>query len=101
MPRRLFAVFWWLVVVGSVGGAILFAEWLIEDIARYTPLPLLDFLAHGPLFDACAFCFRIYSWAAHFGEHSAYLMASLLLPYATLTIVRWIITGHWHFGPRW
>jgi hypothetical protein len=96
-----------LVVVGSLGGAILFAEWLIEDIARYTSLPLgdLDFIlnpgSRGPVFAACDICFYIYSWAANFGEHSAYLMASLLLPYATLTIVRWIITGRWRLGPRW
>jgi hypothetical protein len=29
-----------------------------------------------------------------------YLLLSLL-PFIALTVTRWIITGHWHFGPRW
>jgi hypothetical protein len=103
MSRRLFAVFWWLVIVGSLGGAVLFAERLNEDAQDpsyfdviLNPGPL------GPLPANCGdFCFHIYSWAYHYSEHSAYLLASLLLPYATLTIVRWVITGHWRFGPRW
>jgi hypothetical protein len=68
---RLFAVIWWLLVIGSAGPIAFFAVVLALELPDADPVVVL-------------------SW-----------IVLLLVPYIVMTVIRWIITGRWRFGPRW
>jgi hypothetical protein len=87
---RLFAVCWWLVVIGSAGLALL-GTWAVWEhlweaythhriLAGWTPAP------PDP------------TW--HVTVGTVVLLFSLL-PFIIVAVVRRIAMGHWRFGPRW
>jgi len=76
---RLFAVFWWLLVIGSVGGLLLGASTVWESRAPHTD-------AWQQQVEATAGTIKL---------------ASSVLPFLVMTIIRRLATGHWRFGPRW
>ena len=98
---RLFAVCWWLVVVGSVSFA-LFGTWAVwghyhsseayghyRTLAGWTPGSTApDFIPDPP--DS--------TWHVTVG---AVVLLFSLLPLPLVAVIRRIATGHWRFGPRW
>jgi hypothetical protein len=98
---RLFAVCWWLVVVGSVSFA-LFGTWAVwghyhsseayghyRTLAGWTPVSTApDFIPDPP--DA--------TWHVTVG---AVVLLFSLLPFIIVAVIRRIAMGHWRFGPRW
>jgi hypothetical protein len=75
----LFALFWWLLVIGSVGGALFGASTIWESQA---PHP--------------------HAWQQQVeAAAGAIKLGSSLLPFVVMTIIRRIATGRWRFGPRW
>jgi hypothetical protein len=98
---RLFAVCWWLVVVGSVSFA-LFGTWAVwghyhsseayghyRTLAGWTPVSTApDFTPDPP--DS--------TWHVTVG---AVVLLFSLLPFIIVAVIRRIAMGHWRFGPRW
>jgi hypothetical protein len=74
---RLFAVFWWLLVIASAGFALYGTEGVWENYHSSQD---------GPF------------WYVVGG---AIVLLLSLLPFIALTVTRWIITARWRFGPRW
>ena len=74
--RRLFAVFWWLLVLGSTGLALFGTASAWGDYQR------------GARVDDLVV------------EEAINLLLPLL-PFIAMTVIRWIITTRWRFGPRW
>jgi hypothetical protein len=78
VARGAYSVSWWLLVLAT------FSWWLSLALLQW-----LDCHSGGP---------------GGFWTHEvpiALLFAALgLLPYVALTVVRWIATGRWRFGPR-
>ena len=87
---RLFAVCWWLLVIGSAGLALLgtWALWehyhspaaYTHPLAGWTPAP------PDPSFHVAA---------------GAVVLPLSLLPFIIVTVVRRIVTARWRYGPRW
>ena len=76
---RLFTVFWWLLVIGSVGGALFDASTIWESLAPHT-----------------------YTWQQQVEATAGTIkLISSALPFVAMTIIRRIATGRWRFGPRW
>jgi hypothetical protein len=76
---RLFTVFWWLLVIGSVGGALFDASTIWESLAPHT-----------------------YTWQQQVEATAGTIkLISSPLPFIAMTIIRRIATGRWRFGPRW
>jgi hypothetical protein len=76
---RLFAVFWWLLVIGSVGGLLFGALTVWESRAPHAE-----------------------AWQQQVEVTAgAIKLASSVLPFLVMTIARRVATGRWRFGPRW
>jgi hypothetical protein len=98
---RVFAVSWWLVIIGSASFA-LFGTWVLwghyhsseayghyQTLAGWSPASTApEFIPNPP--DP--------SW--HVGAGAVVLSFSLL-PFIVVTAIRRIAVGHWRFGPRW
>ena len=87
---RLFAVCWWLVVIGSAGLALL-GTWAVWEhlseaythrriLAGWTPAP------PDPSLQVAA---------------GAVVLLFSLLPLLIVAVIRRIAMGRWRFGPRW
>ena len=121
MLLRLFTVFWWLTVLGSLAATYLVitepANWLLiearwstvanshneesstADLRRCETTNDVNCLVELPglsvaLADFEAQVRQQWRWIY-------YSLLSCLLPYVVLTITRWTIVGRWRFGPRW
>jgi hypothetical protein len=112
---RLFAAFWWLLVIGCIGGSYFWIEHVRHDYARDKLQTLVEVIGRIP-----ADCFRgggppppdadpahcksdpsgLDPWP-YVLKGGAGILAIVLLPLIPLTVIRWIITRHWRFGPRW
>jgi hypothetical protein len=101
---RLFAASWWLLVIGSTGFALYGTAvvWL-DYHSSYAPTP------PDSADDPFSPMLQKYmgtpvpvpphpSW--HVAAGAVVLLLSLL-PFAIMTVIRWIITARWRFGPRW
>ena len=87
---RLFAVCWWLVVIGSAGLALFgtLAVWRhYHSPATYTH-PLAGWIPAPP--DP--------TWYVVGG---AVVLLFSLLPFIIVAVIRRIAMGHWRFGPSW
>jgi hypothetical protein len=87
---RLFAVCWWLVVIGSAGLALFgtLAVWRhYHSPATYTH-PLAGWTPAPP------------DPSLHVAAGAVVLLFSLL-PIIIVAVIRRIAMGHWRFGPRW
>ena len=85
---RLFAVCWWLLVIGSLAAAY----WIISE--NWDSIGLWWDPGRGsPNLDAFLNPQQV--------RAIQYSLLLCLLPYVALTVVRWIITARWRFGPRW
>jgi len=91
---RLFAVIWWLVVIGTVLGTValgvdLFAQASLDmqrDPAATGVVVVPDWVA-------------AWWWlSTHWPFYVAILLP--LFPLAALIVGRWVVTDRWHFGPR-
>jgi hypothetical protein len=71
---RLFAVFWWLLVIGCASLLVFIAAVLAQYPCERAHVDFVGLLL----------------W-----------IALLLAPYIVMTLIRCIITGRWRFGPRW
>jgi hypothetical protein len=123
---RVFAVFWWLVVIVSCGVvlALLYQVCVIEDWAAYYLIrnPIAQLLAidppPGPSFwdytntkmtpemqaaldELQQASMEVFAEKVRQANGVVIYMPLCVAPYAALTVVRWIITGHWRFGPCW
>ena len=90
---RLFAVCWWLVVIGSAGFALFgtAAVWGDYHVGGIRPSPDTGGLDPGsPRPDP--------SW--HVAAGAIVLLFSLL-PFIIMAVIRWIAISRWRFGPRW
>jgi hypothetical protein len=116
---RLFAVFWWLLVVGSVGTTLWKAQLEHEDNQKFerdmadweryntgrnpdgSMAPIdLGTLPTRPL-DEHPFDNPTYAGASGVLRYLGVYFAILLVPFAVMTVIRWIATSRWRFGPRW
>jgi len=113
---RLFAVFWWLLVIGSavVGIGGLLISWADYHSSReYTAYQAdLDALAKLPrvLPDTTSnqqtpFMFKpdnpVPPDPTWYVVGGAVVLLLSLLPFTVMTVIRWIVTARWRFGPRW
>jgi hypothetical protein len=73
-----FAVLWWLVVIGTVGLAVSGAGY-VWDVYRRDAAP----------------------HPTRYVVPIVYVLLAALVPFGIMTATRWIITSRWRFGPRW
>jgi hypothetical protein len=98
---RLFAVSWWLAILGSASFA-LFGTWALwghyhsseayghyQTLAGWTPASTAPEFIPGPP-----------DPSRHVAAGAVVLSFSLL-PFIIVTAIRRIAIGHWRFGPRW
>ena len=107
--QRLFVVFWWGLVATLLAGAVWWGSYerdayCLDEIRRLLPiLQRVPSCAFGP-HPTCSYTpepdpvIPISPYVLH---GAAGALAVLLVPFLILTIVRWIITSRWRFGPRW
>ena len=105
----LFAVFWWGLVAALLAGAVwwglyerdaYFLDQIRASLAIMQRAPSCAFGSHPtcsytpqPDLNIPILPYVLYGAAG--------TLAILLVPFLILTIVRWIITSRWRFGPRW
>jgi hypothetical protein len=93
---RLFAVFWWLLVIGCAACAFAGVRFVREHYAK----AVADAI-HGILFS------RPDVLMPDIPDPNVYILVGAMislgsfLPFAIMTVIRWIITSRWRFGPRW
>jgi hypothetical protein len=96
---RLFAVFWWLLVLGSVAAVIWLSQTTWDDFvfgwAQFGLHITLRNLFVSPTGSGPPMLYDFAEEALRSG------LLFCLLPYPALTFARWITTGRWRFGPRW
>ena len=88
---RLFAVSWWLVVIGSAGLALFGTLGRVGAATtrrRHTAHPLAGWTPAPP------------DPSLHVAAGAVVLLFSLL-PFIIVTVIRRIAMGRWRFGPRW
>jgi hypothetical protein len=98
---RLFAASWWLLVIGSAGFALFGTRSVWEHyhsseayghyraLAGWTPASTAPKFVPDPP-DA--------TWHVVAGT---VVLPFSLLPFIIMAVIRRIMMGHWHFGPRW
>jgi hypothetical protein len=100
--RRLFAVLWWLINLGSLAAApsVITANWLDFTFWFYWIEWSIRSLLWGP--EPNDPNSGVVAWEALVWEAKlASGLFACLLPYIVLTITRWVVTGRWRLGPRW
>jgi hypothetical protein len=122
---RLFAVFWWLLVIVSATSAVFCGllgrgEYVAEQVSlegydRRHQLPPGTAVPRAESDDAFwqrqGFAPVISSTGPLQGppaDPTPYILwggaaavACLVLPFSVLTVIRWTVTGRWRVGPRW
>ena len=100
--RRLFAVLWWLLIVGSVAGIAALTVKVLVELWTVNSDEGFALYVQGDLTPPGALAPRVVVWWWLTDYWPFYDTALLpLLPLAALIVGRWAITDRWRFGPRW
>jgi hypothetical protein len=117
---RLFTVFWWLLVIGSISATLWKIQLEREDYQSFQQSDAAYNASHPrPQTAPPSFNPEAPFWVI--GEHPFHdlvyngtvlrtseavrflgvYFSIFVLPFALMTITRWIVTARWRFGPRW
>lgn len=92
--RRLFVVFWWLLLIGCVAFFCLSVAHVLDARANDNAiLAVMKVQYHSP--NALS-SIPLTAYATELAEG-----ALPFLLFVLLTVIRWVVAGRWRLGPRW